>query len=670
MKRLYLFVFFILLTVNVRSQELHFENLPIKGLPSTETYQVLQASDGMIWMATDAGICKYDGTTATTYTIKDGISENVVLKIYEDKKKRIWFNTLSGYFFYYENGHFIEIAANQQLKQLCTPFLITSFVVGENDTLYATAGAIDGLLKIPPQHNYRSIFKQYGRLPLTFRYVWKNKIDSTELVAGGGLCGFNHNDSTYSFLLFDHTIRLSMKGIQGFFFSGLNGGIKKARDGTLYVPARNKLAVVKNNGKTIDYFYFADDILRITEDDDGDIWIGLAKHGGLFYEKGNMNKPPVHFLPTSSITSVIMDKEGSIWASTLEKGIFQCMNKHVSCISEKAEDLKIQNDELNIALLSKNAILVFKPDSTVPESRSIPALCKNFNLHSFLKTKHFSYYATTKGLFCDDGNVFTNIKQEGRYSELFPNQLLELDHDTIMGLASSLIFKLYGKEIINFIYRFPANFALQLKDKRVIIGCRSDYGLFELKNNKTIPYLSQFPELKTRINWMMTDSNQNLWIATNEKGIFCYDTKNRLHQYSEKNGLVSNKINTCTVDKNNTVWCGSLMGLSKLNTNAGLDNIIIENFDKNHGIPDLEIKNMIGFNNRIWCAAKNTLFYFDPDNMTKNTFPPHVYVKYFTVNNQSLPYTDSLFLKHDQNNIRLQCELITSKKNRNKNFFI
>lgn len=113
LKKLYLFIFTAFILKGA-AQELNFEKLELKGLPSSEAHQILQDSSGFFWIATDAGVCKYDGNKLTTYTVKDGIPENVVLKMTLDSKKRIWFTTLSGRFFYYENDHFTQIAANAQ----------------------------------------------------------------------------------------------------------------------------------------------------------------------------------------------------------------------------------------------------------------------------------------------------------------------------------------------------------------------------------------------------------------------------------------------------------------------------------------------------------------------------------------------------------------------------
>jgi len=49
---------------------------------------------GNLWIGTiDAGVWKFDGTTLTNYTTKDGLAGNSIWKIYKDKKGELWFIT-------------------------------------------------------------------------------------------------------------------------------------------------------------------------------------------------------------------------------------------------------------------------------------------------------------------------------------------------------------------------------------------------------------------------------------------------------------------------------------------------------------------------------------------------------------------------------------------------
>lgn len=62
-------------------------------------WRIMQDSKGSIWFGRDSyGACKYDGTTFTHYTKKDGLCSNNVSRIEEEKQGNIWFGCLSSDF--------------------------------------------------------------------------------------------------------------------------------------------------------------------------------------------------------------------------------------------------------------------------------------------------------------------------------------------------------------------------------------------------------------------------------------------------------------------------------------------------------------------------------------------------------------------------------------------
>lgn len=68
---------------------------------TTEPYNnircILQDRTGNFWFATDGeGVCRYDGTSFTYFTRKDGLSSNFVRSIQEDRRGNIWFGTRDG----------------------------------------------------------------------------------------------------------------------------------------------------------------------------------------------------------------------------------------------------------------------------------------------------------------------------------------------------------------------------------------------------------------------------------------------------------------------------------------------------------------------------------------------------------------------------------------------
>ena len=136
-------------TITIFSQEILKQNYILKdGLPSNETYHIITDKKGYIWIATDAGICKYDGYKFKVFGEKDGLPESVVLKLYEDRKGRIWFSILSsklGYIF--ENKiHLIIDCIPHNTKYI--PY-VYCFHVDNKDNLWIGTIQTGSIFKIP-----------------------------------------------------------------------------------------------------------------------------------------------------------------------------------------------------------------------------------------------------------------------------------------------------------------------------------------------------------------------------------------------------------------------------------------------------------------------------------------------------------------------------------------
>ncbi len=57
-------------------------------------YSINEDNDGNIWIGTvDAGVWKFDGSSLTNYTVKDGLTSNAVNTIYKDNNGELWFGT-------------------------------------------------------------------------------------------------------------------------------------------------------------------------------------------------------------------------------------------------------------------------------------------------------------------------------------------------------------------------------------------------------------------------------------------------------------------------------------------------------------------------------------------------------------------------------------------------
>lgn len=666
------FYFFILVSFKLQAQELFFSPpSDFQNLPSLETYSILQDSKGFIWITTDAGICRYDGNRLTVFTLKDGLPESVVFKVYEGDKGRVWFSTLSGYFFYYEEGKFHSIDANERLKKICRSAFINTFFIGDRDTLFLTtgggssAGGVRAVIKIPPENNYSSIFVDSIRFLSCSRFFMTNTRHPLEFLMGAGgtpdkkeskwiTVGYN----TETFHLFFRSEDLNLS-------SGRIGIIDK--DANLYILIGRQLITVTKSGILKDKYNFDNVVYSCYLDADNDLWVCTGK-GGYLFKDSDLKKAPIPFLSNLALSSVFIDREGTVWVTTQEKGIFKSMNKEVLFLDTQENNpmhFQKSKHQLQITYTSGQLLTLFKNDSVFWDNRLQAIVPPDKKLISSFISDDF-YYLQMSGKF-SIWNRKRNVSVRN-VSSLNVKEMLSIGKDSLVFVSHPCIATIYNKKDSIIYGPFPIQSALQLKNKKILFSSRNNSGIYEFVNNKFIPYLSHLPQLKTRINGMIEDEKGNLWFATNEYGLYCYDHHNQLHHFTTSNGLASDKINTLTIDGNEQLWLGSYNGLTKVSYSNDLLQFQAVNFGKSHGIPNLQIEKIIAFDGKIVCIAKNVCFFFKEKQLKKNTIPPLNYIQSVSINDEGYPVNDTVILSYDKNNLHILTSLLSYKNPEQKQF--
>ncbi len=89
---------------------------------------------------------------------------------------------------------------------------------------------------------------------------------------------------------------------------------------------------------------------------------------------------------------------------------------------------------------------------------------------------------------------------------------------------------------------------------------------------KSVSYIS-FPENKftstenLSLNIYFDAYTNAVFCCTKEEGLYKYDiSKNKLQQFTTKNGLTSNHVWCLTIQNDSTVWVGTDVGVNRLTT--------------------------------------------------------------------------------------------------------
>ncbi|MGL5888370.1 MAG: histidine kinase [Bacteroidia bacterium] len=106
------------------------------GLPANEVYSLFQDSKGFIWMATGAGLCRYDGYEYKTYSFSLHRSLSGTL-VKEDQYGRIWYITFDGWI------HYVEGDTLKALPKQNKPAGSLEYALTEKNLLVPSSEGVD-----------------------------------------------------------------------------------------------------------------------------------------------------------------------------------------------------------------------------------------------------------------------------------------------------------------------------------------------------------------------------------------------------------------------------------------------------------------------------------------------------------------------------------------------
>ena len=141
----------------------------------------------------------------------------------------------------------------------------------------------------------------------------------------------------------------------------------------------------------------------------------------------------------------------------------------------------------------------------------------------------------------------------------------------------------------------------------------------------TFPFI-QMPD--RRVNSVVADRDNHLWINIYNNGLICYDfDKGFIHHFSRDNGLPDNNISAMKLI-GNKLWLATYSGIACLDISTSK----ITSFGKEDGFPDQPINIGAKFfydvqDNRLYIGFATTLVRFNPDIVFQKERPPHFFVE-------------------------------------------
>lgn len=311
------FIALLLMVQNLAAQNPFIQQYTtFDGLPSNKIICMIQDNQKFLWIGTDGGLVRYDGSTFTRYGVREGLDNPKVLNIKEDSFGRVWLacSMMKMNYFYHNKIHNIQN----------TPFL-------------ASLGGTPIITQDRDRCLY--FYNYYGRQLLVLdtnnqiaRYVMPSvPLKSDSLYYEGMAIWYITKTSSGDYLIWTQLGLFKTKtlGEKPVLISSSKPyhNIKPIGDDVMYYvvmdPVTQTSMYIKyKDGLPVDSTEFPvksrDDNGWIAEDPNGGLWISRFDVG-LFYLR---DKKIIYHLDEKETGQIVRDHEGNIWMGS-KKGLFK-----------------------------------------------------------------------------------------------------------------------------------------------------------------------------------------------------------------------------------------------------------------------------------------------------------------------------------------------------------
>jgi len=472
------------------------------GLADNFVADILEDRQGNLWFATaGGGVCKYDGQHFQNFTTADGLPSNMVLSAFEDSKGNLWFGTYDAGVAKYDGKRFQQLSSGKG---------------GLEDTM------ILSILEDEQGNLWFGSFGTYGGEP-------------------GGLVKYDGDHFQY----FTTTDGLLSNNVMA---------LLRTRKGNLWIGYVGQKSVSMYDGREFRTYPIGDglvstDVAAMFEDGSGNIWfgssffrtgIGVTKYDGQNFQTFTVEDG----LPDPSVISISEDREGNLWFGSWGGGVSKYNGKNFQNFAIK--DGLANNIVFSILEDSQGNLWFGTCYGGV--SKYAPQAFETFpEMYLLLEdSKGNLWFKTKSGVSKYDGKGFQP------FISADVQRMLEDSKGNLWFRNSSTIMMYDGKNHHNFKVPGGDRYLSILEDSKGNVWFSSDKGPYIYDGERLRKISSDSGVENTRIECIFEDKTGNLWFGA-YPGVYRYDGQT-FQLFTKDDGLMGNWIWDIIEDKEGNLW--------------------------------------------------------------------------------------------------------------------
>lgn len=635
------------------------------GLPSETVYHLAKDQQGFLWIATDAGVSRYDGRAFDNFTMKDGLGDNEILKIVEDRFGRIWFLPFNGQLSYYKDG----VIYNKRNDSLF------SGLVNHSPVLISFIDSKDNLW-LGTSHN--------GVIKITQDSIWHLRSTPENPIANSLLVLENENGEIVigcAACKEDKEIYKGLTILSSRYNSGNNVFIPNKRAassrsevyGSRFSGTTSEHIIIDSSGVVTD---IVDDlpeasVNRINWDGKNKLWALGENFGALKYIKlpnGKWNLEVVSLLGRN-IASIYDGGGNHIWLATLGNGLYK-----QNPIESHRSDLNLipgLGDETFFLALESDSIYTFQPETRSSRKILVRQTPLSTKILSAQIGKGKLYLLGKMIIFKEENGMAKIISTLNNTRDKAVLKDFQIFEDQIFLVTSKGAAYLQNDSVHYFWPKTDGSKAgvrvnqiLPLEDETFWFG--TTMGLYCSVGGKEEFWGEKHPSLGFMIQDIKRDSDGNIWVATNGGGLSIIRPNGKVEIFNTQSGLLSDFVSEITFRKDSVVWLTTKKGLTRIWKNGNPpDSLSMQSYSRSTGLPFDQIDAFVPFGDEFWIKSGEEKASVKIPNDVGTHSPPKTVFSKVSINDSLYPVRANYDLAPYQNNLSFQFHGISLESGEN-----
>jgi signal transduction histidine kinase/ligand-binding sensor domain-containing protein len=666
-------LFLFLSLFQAQAQHLNIRNHPMnQSLDIPTVYHSIQDSNGFRWFGTETGVVRFDGRHYRRFTLEDGLSDNEVLKIFEDTKKRIWFLTFNGHLSYFYKGRFYNKSNSALLKQIGAISIFSSVAEDKKGGLLFIGGQ-NRILYIGPDNQIRQYNNEKSGYPIGHSTIFEDTRGQVYVVCNTGFYKFD------SGRLRPTRFRYFPLQVKAYYSPRPHELYFVAREGLVFMQDTVQQLVIPHHQLPLSSqadLLFIDSYQRL--------WIQSLGTG--VYVLENFRNPRAGFklyLKDVYISSISEDKETNLWFCTTGEGIFMLPASAAKTVAITKQEGLSDNKINAVAKDSRGNVWLALDKGKV--ARYNGAQVQEYDINFSDKFTRVTYLLVDRqdNIWCgtDHGIVQLKKLKNGRYKKIIKPYHVDGRHYAVKSIqqnkAGDITF-VHSAGIEKFldkvgkdgyyVTRIPqverVRTYTHFYDQADHLWYGNLKGLHQIRpDSQRIDHWQDNPGLAYRITSIKALPGGILLLATYGHGIILLKDGKLLTQVTKQNGLSSNICRKLFVD-HNTVWVATNEGVNRLNFSQGtLSNVEI--FRTTDGLLSDHILDILGNQDHVYVATSQGLNILPNLKQKRRQPAPPIQLTGVTIGSQNIGNKTNPHLQYFQNRIQFEFIGITFQDAKN-----